>query len=53
MRRLTATGWLWLSYVVILVALFVWLSSPVTQHNERGGYIPACGELPGVLGDDC
>jgi hypothetical protein len=22
-------------------------------HNAAGGYIEACGELPGMLGDDC
>jgi hypothetical protein len=22
-------------------------------HNARGGYIDACGHLPGMLGDDC
>lgn len=22
-------------------------------HNAAGGYIPACGDLPGMLGDDC
>lgn len=22
-------------------------------HNAAGGYADACGELPGVLGDDC
>ena len=26
-------------------------SSPT--HNAAGGYIPACGDLPGTLGDDC
>ena len=23
------------------------------DHNAEGGYAPACGELPGLLGDDC
>jgi hypothetical protein len=22
-------------------------------HNERGGYIDACGDQPGLVGDDC
>lgn len=22
-------------------------------HNKAGGYIPECGNLPGLLGDDC
>lgn len=25
----------------------------LARYNELGGYVPACGELPGVLGDDC
>ena len=24
-----------------------------TSHNEAGGYRDACGDLPGLLGDDC
>lgn len=28
-------------------------SSQDESHNEAGGYIEACGSLPGVLGDDC
>jgi hypothetical protein len=23
------------------------------SHNAAGGYIDACGELPGLVGDDC
>lgn len=23
------------------------------SHNEAGGYIDACGSLPGMVGDDC
>lgn len=23
------------------------------EHNHAGGYAPACGDLPGLLGDDC
>ncbi len=23
------------------------------EHNAAGGYIPACGQLPGMVGDDC
>lgn len=23
------------------------------QYNAAGGYIPACDELPGIIGDDC
>jgi hypothetical protein len=23
------------------------------SHNAAGGYTEACGELPGMIGDDC
>jgi hypothetical protein len=23
------------------------------SHNAAGGYIDACGDLPGLVGDDC
>lgn len=23
------------------------------SHNAHGGYVDACGELPGLIGDDC
>lgn len=23
------------------------------SHNALGGYVEACGDLPGVIGDDC
>lgn len=23
------------------------------SHNAAGGYVEACGELPGLIGDDC
>lgn len=26
---------------------------PEPAHNAAGGYREACGELPGMLGDDC
>lgn len=27
--------------------------SSTSTHNTAGGYIAACGELPGLVGDDC
>lgn len=27
--------------------------SALLTHNEAGGYIEACGNLPGMVGDDC
>lgn len=23
------------------------------SHNARGGYVDACGDQPGMIGDDC
>lgn len=37
---------LWL----ILVAVAV---TGCASHNARGGYRDACGDLPGLVGDDC
>jgi hypothetical protein len=28
-------------------------SVDATSHNALGGYRDACGELPGMIGDDC
>lgn len=37
------------------IALLVTLASCSTlgSHNAAGGYRDACGELPGLIGDDC
>lgn len=29
------------------------LKRPTASHNALGGYRDACGELPGMVGDDC
>jgi len=26
---------------------------PTDGHNAQGGYVEECGELPGLVGDDC
>lgn len=26
---------------------------PTESHNALGGYIPACGNRAGIIGDDC
>jgi len=48
---------IWIALLAALLALKVgscvhpkWISP---NHNAAGGYIPACGELPGLVGDDC
>lgn len=44
-----------LAYAVACVSLIVQLASMDASptHNAHGGYIDACGELPGLVGDDC
>lgn len=36
---------------LLLLSLSACASAP--SHNDAGGYIDACGDLPGLLGDDC
>lgn len=33
-------------------APYLWRGD-LPAHNAAGGYAPACGSLPGALGDDC
>ena len=45
--------------LIVLCALAITALSTLTgcaetpTHNKHGGYIPACGELPPLVGDDC
>lgn len=39
--------------VLMVLALTSCTLTPVSSHNAAGGYTDACGELPGLLGDDC
>ncbi len=40
--------------ILSLVLLFACTAcSTLPSHNAAGGYIDACGDLPGTLGDDC
>lgn len=34
-------------------AVMVPVVASVPSHNASGGYIDACGDLPGMVGDDC
>ncbi len=40
-------------YLVMVAASWRWVFSPTETHNAAGGYIDACGDLPGLYGDDC
>jgi hypothetical protein len=46
------------SYAVLLLIALASCMGRVSapeqpSHNAAGGYIDACGELPGLVGDDC
>jgi hypothetical protein len=49
-RRLFA---LWLCCLLLGLILSGCAATPTPSHNAQGGYIEACGDLPGMLGDDC
>lgn len=55
MRRMTTAGRFWLGYIVILIAVTVWLCSCVTQSRSCEEVVRTewCGEMPPILGDDC
>ena len=49
LKRLAAVA-----LVVALTACGTMKHSPDgSSHNAAGGYRDACGELPGLIGDDC
>ena len=42
--------------ILILVIVGIMLAGTgcaASSHNARGGYVDACGQLPGMIGDDC
>lgn len=40
-------------FLVLLLLVSLTSCTATPSHNNLGGYIDACGELPGQLGDDC
>ena len=36
-----------------MIALYLQRGADPPTHNAAGGYIEACGDLPGMVGDDC
>jgi len=52
---MTRTQLIALIGIVLALLLALLLSGCVHKptHNARGGYIDACGDLPGMVGDDC
>jgi len=38
---------------LIFLTCLALASCATPSHNPAGGYIDACGDLPGLLGDDC
>lgn len=39
-------------YAVLMIVLAI-AGCATPTHNKHGGYIDACGDLPGMVGDDC
>ena len=39
--------------IAAAVALAACTALPAGRHNAAGGYRDACGDLPGLIGDDC
>lgn len=39
--------------VCLGVAMVPVVAGVANTHNAAGGYIDACGDLPGLVGDDC
>ncbi len=39
--------------ILMLICLAVCMAGCSATHNLHGGYRDACGELPGLIGDDC
>jgi hypothetical protein len=52
LRRLAILALLWAVGYADLLAMQRMMDARPT-HNAAGGYIDACGELPGLVGDDC
>ncbi len=52
---------LFLLACVLILAIGAWIGHAAdlaaarldASHNAAGGYVDACGELPGLIGDDC
>ncbi len=42
----------WLIVAAMLAYACTGCASAPT-HNQQGGYIDACGQEPGLIGDDC
>jgi hypothetical protein len=46
---------LWI--VPLILAALAWVAANqlpgAETHNVAGGYTEACGDLPGMIGDDC
>lgn len=38
---------------IVLMMLALTSCQYAPTHNDAGGYTDACGDLPGLVGDDC
>lgn len=54
-ERIVQAACQWAGVLLAVAFLVLTLSgcASTDRHNEHGGYRPACGELPPLVGDDC
>jgi hypothetical protein len=44
---------IWAVALVCVCAILALTGCATATHNDAGGYVEACEDLPGMLGDDC
>lgn len=49
----TFTPRLLLAVALVTAILLGFANVKHETHNARGGYVDACGDQPGMVGDDC
>jgi hypothetical protein len=42
-----------MKFLIVLVLVLCSGCASAPSHNDLGGYVDACGDLPGLIGDDC
>lgn len=54
MKQLRSNLWLFIAFISgVIYGCATTTSTEEPSHNAYGGYIPACGQLPPLVGDDC
>jgi hypothetical protein len=58
MRALRILAWILAAQIALAVCVSAYevaqtFEPTAPTHNAAGGYVDACGDLPGLIGDDC